>query len=177
MEEKSPTTSEKNNERGAKQQRGWDPLTVHTHICPYVQSRGNPNLPGEAEPWTFSLMLGHQLLRQYFLKRGLKTTSNQINRKSVKMQMPMPCQDPENIPEYLRRVPGLHISRKLFGSFSSPFEFKNHYPKGSWTNPILATCCPELGMGSEGLFHLRAPAMSAPPSPGTHQHCTGEKMK
>ena len=58
----------KDNEKGARQRRGREPPTVHTHICPHTRSPRNLNPPGEAEPRRHSLHLSHQLNKAEFLK-------------------------------------------------------------------------------------------------------------
>lgn len=126
----------KNNERGARQRRGWEAWRVRIPICPHTQSLRNW-IPGEAETWIHSLLLRHQLLMQYFSKGGLESTSIGINGKFIKMQIPGSCPRP-----FLVWTPDTR-SGTLHSKFLESFLSTNHYPKGSWANPILAT----MGMG------------------------------
>lgn len=150
---------------------------MHIHICPHTQSLRNPNLPGEAEPWRHSAAKPPDPRTVFLEGRSVwRPLVLEAIGKLLKRILLGPTPDPANMSKYLRLRPRLHISKKFFGSFSTPLKLENHCPKGSWANPILATCCPGLGMGSEQLSHPHAPAISAHPSPGTHKHCTGERM-
>ena len=156
---------EKHNEKGARQWRGREPLTVHMHICPHTQSPRNLNPPGEAEPRRHSLLLSHQLVRQNFSKEGLETTSIGINGKLTKMQSPRSLPQIQRVWMSGTRTWTLQ-SKKFLESLLSSLEFENHCPKDVWANPILTACRLEQRWARKGCLIPVLQLWARTPHPG-----------